>query len=183
MGTHPAKGGGGKGSSGKGGKGGLGKGVVVGRVIGIGPKINESASVFYGENFKNINEGAKKILEVFPYLYREARIELKGIFNSNELRMLIAVVSEGFVFFSSRASGKIITNIALTSAEHAGLYDEFDVDKKILKKKINKLSDFQQFSLFLWCKPDMSVQMEGEAGEDQGLNIDEYIKELVSVED
>ena len=149
------------------------KGGVVRRTPAkaIGPKIDESKALFYEEMFKSINAGTKCIIESFPGLYKQALLEIRNVFSSNELKAVFETINGKDVL--SNVIGSVGRFILFQAHEHIRqekLDKKFEIDAKELLSKFEKMTDFQRVALILWCYPSL---------EERGLTIDRYIVELL----
>ncbi len=111
--------------------------------------IRDGVFDFYYETFKKPEEGARYVLECFPQLYRRTMKELAGIFNRNELYMIIDAL-EGMAV-SPEESGKCLPGECFEAMDKDGLGNDWNIEDQDFRKKLDLLTPFQAACLEMWA--------------------------------
>ncbi|MEA1898286.1 MAG: hypothetical protein U9N53_11570 [Bacteroidota bacterium] len=117
----------------------------------IGPRVDDEVYDSYVRipAFKTSNAGVEYAMDMFPLLYRKTRLELKGIFLYNELKLIIKVVIKQNL--DPRTAGQYLLTSVDTAIQVDNLHEKYSVDPDSLTGKVNKLTSFQKACLELWA--------------------------------
>ena len=141
--------------------------------VNVGPRIEEKTKDFILKCFENPNSGATYLIESFPNLYRITLLELKGLFETNELKLIIDVYN-----------GHMINNEMAGQALYFGIHDgcfydcldsKWEIDKEKLLKKIDKLTIYQKACIEIWAN---GFWYGGNNTEKKPLDLDKHVAAL-----
>jgi hypothetical protein len=143
--------------------------------VGIGPRIDAASAEFYKNTFGNLNSGTKHVLEQFPLFFKQALAELRDTFDRNELKLLIEMLQTGwfnFLYYKENVTNKIL------DVQFKGLFIKYNVEKKILSKKVKNITNFHGFVLFQLG--EILVNFTGNTEcDNKDFDIYEYINKLI----
>ena len=140
----------------------------------ISPRITPHTAEFLPTLGSTLNWVAEYTLNSFPTIYRKALHELKGVFSSNELKLIIDVFNSTSLtaqIAGQHLRGNVEDGIAL---DH--LDSKWEVDKEEILKKTRALKLFDCVCLELWANSFWYAQKHQE---DKNRDLDEYIKTLL----
>ena len=115
----------------------------------IGPKIEAATKEFLADSFANANAGATFVLESFKPLYRKTLEEVVGIFESNELKLIIDIFN-GHMLNASMAGQEIWWSVA-EGIKYDALDVKWEISKDNILSKIENLTCYQKACLEIWA--------------------------------
>jgi len=146
----------------------------------VGVRIKPSSAKFYWDNFYNTTSGATFVLEFFPVIYRRTIAELKGRFDSFELRAILSMMKGAYISPKHLGRGfieRLEENMILKDVPH-------DISLSEAKETVTKfkgLTAMQYAVLELWANlfwdPDSP---EPNDAEDEHRQMDGYVSELLA---
>jgi hypothetical protein len=117
-------------------------------VKAIGPKISEESAAWLEKNFKNLNAGATYILDAFPGLYARTLHDLAGNFPRGELLAMVDVMNA--TWLTPGIAGQHLAINVRDGIELDHLDQKWEIDGKVLNRKLTNLSIFALACLEIW---------------------------------
>lgn len=117
----------------------------------VAPRIQEGVVNFYQTNFKTLNAGAEYALEAFPYIYRRSLAELRGVFLSQELKLIIDTFKDAIPTTGIMVGLHLVTQVEDRIDLKNDLFGKWDVDEAQLIEKLKKITNAQAAALEIWA--------------------------------
>lgn len=116
----------------------------------ISPRLENPMTIeYYRQNYKSLNAGAEMALAYYPELRKEAMHQMKGMFEANEVKLMLDLMN-GTMLNPVWLHNKAIIFEIQDGIRLDGVDQKCEVDGQKLIKKLEGLNLFQCWFLTEW---------------------------------
>jgi len=137
------------------------------------PRISQQSAEFIPNHFRSLNSGCEHILNAWPGLFRLTLAEIKGVFTSGELSIMLDVMNATAI--GPDNYGRHLVMNCQDGVTLDRLDEKWGVERDVFFEKLATLTTFQAACLEIWANGFWYSQ----TAQESDRNIENYIKPLL----